>query len=102
MIETGYNCGQLYLLFNRGTTNTKMTRRKNAHKEVRETIMKSLIYCCLEHVDVALDDVVDETGEPPILNKVERENELSTGCEYCQNQAIYVVGNTHSDTICGQ
>ncbi|GAA0334811.1 hypothetical protein GCM10008967_27030 [Bacillus carboniphilus] len=61
-----------------------------------------MVYSCLEHIDIALDDVVDETGEPPILNKIERESDLSTTCEYCQNPAIYVVANTHSDTICGQ
>lgn len=64
--------------------------------------MKTLIHCCLEHVDLALDDVVDETGEPPILTQIEDEKGLSTNCEYCQNHAIYIVANTHSDTICGQ
>jgi CxxH/CxxC protein (TIGR04129 family) len=52
---------------------------------------KVVIYCCEEHVELALDIYVDESGTFPELNKVE--NQLSTGCEYCDKQAIYVVGN---------
>jgi CxxH/CxxC protein (TIGR04129 family) len=52
-----------------------------------------MIYCCEEHVDMALDTVVMEHETYPILNKVAEEKQLSTACEYCQNHAIYVVGN---------
>lgn len=50
------------------------------------------IYCCGEHVDIALDTVVDELGALPILSKLEGDN-LSTMCEFCQMTAIYVVAN---------
>lgn len=53
---------------------------------------KKMIYCCEEHVDLAIDMIVDEFETFPLLSKVEVE-ELSTACEYCQNKAIYVVAN---------
>jgi CxxH/CxxC protein (TIGR04129 family) len=52
----------------------------------------NMIYCCEEHVDLAIDTVVDEFETFPTLLKVEG-NELSTTCEYCRNDAIYMVGN---------
>ncbi|MEW9122012.1 MAG: CxxH/CxxC protein [Thermotaleaceae bacterium] len=51
-----------------------------------------MIYCCDEHVDLALDSVVDEFETFPILSKVGVDN-LSTGCEYCSNAATYIVAN---------
>ncbi|MDZ5471682.1 CxxH/CxxC protein [Bacillus sp. 31A1R] len=51
-----------------------------------------MIYCCEEHVDLAIDTIVDEFETFPELSKVE-EKDLSTGCEYCRNAAIYVVAN---------
>lgn len=51
-----------------------------------------MIYCCEEHVDLAIDTVVDEFETFPILSKISEE-QLSTTCEYCQNPAIYVVAN---------
>jgi CxxH/CxxC protein (TIGR04129 family) len=50
-----------------------------------------MIYCCEDHVELALDVIVDESGSFPELNKVE--NKLSTTCEYCQKEAVYIVGN---------
>jgi len=54
--------------------------------------VKILIYCCEEHVDLALDMVVDEHETFPVLEKVDVDN-LSTTCEFCQNNAVYVVAN---------
>ena len=51
-----------------------------------------MIYCCEDHVELALDMVVDEHETFPILEKV-AVDKLSTGCEFCQNTAVYVVGN---------
>ncbi|WP_075983337.1 CxxH/CxxC protein [Bacillus massilinigeriensis] len=53
-----------------------------------------MIYCCEEHVDIALDTIVDEYETFPNLSKIEEENKLSTTCEYCQNPAVYVVANS--------
>lgn len=51
-----------------------------------------MIYCCEEHVEIALDEVVDEYETYPVLSKVDVDN-LSTSCEYCQNAAVYIVAN---------
>ncbi|MFE8697674.1 CxxH/CxxC protein [Cytobacillus sp. FJAT-53684] len=52
-----------------------------------------MIYSCEEHVDVAIDTVVDEYETFPQLSKISEDNKLSTACEYCQNPAIYMVAN---------
>ena len=52
-----------------------------------------ILYCCEEHVDMALDEVVYECETYPILTSVADEENLSTACEYCQNRAIYIVAN---------
>lgn len=55
--------------------------------------MSKKIYSCEEHIDRALDDAVDDgEGLPPEMSKIE-EDPLSTTCEYCQNDATYVVAN---------
>lgn len=51
-----------------------------------------MIYCCLEHVDVALDMTVDEHEVAPVLEEIE-DKSLSTGCEFCQKPAAYLVKN---------
>ena len=48
------------------------------------------IYSCAEHIDVALDEYVDECELPPAMEKIE--SELSTTCAYCSERATYVVG----------
>ncbi|UII55929.1 CxxH/CxxC protein [Cytobacillus spongiae] len=52
-----------------------------------------MVYCCEEHVEVALDTIVDEYETFPQLAKIEEEEKLSTTCEYCRNPATYVVSN---------
>ena len=59
------------------------------------------IMSCLEDVELALEQIIDDTQEPPIIEKLAEEEQLSTRCEYCRNQALYVVTNIHSDTQCG-
>ena len=51
-----------------------------------------MIYSCEDHVEIALDEVVDEYGTFPVLTKIDVDNS-STPCEYCQNNAVYVVAN---------
>lgn len=51
-----------------------------------------MIYACEEHVEIALDDIVDEYLTSPVLTKIPVDN-LSTTCEYCQNPAVYLVAN---------
>jgi CxxH/CxxC protein (TIGR04129 family) len=52
-----------------------------------------MIYCCKEHVELALDVVVDEYEVAPELKEFTQENELLITCEYCNNPAIYMVAN---------
>ncbi|KKB37437.1 CxxH/CxxC protein [Bacillus thermotolerans] len=49
-----------------------------------------MIHCCQEHVELALDIVVDEYETAPKIEKLESEQAT---CEYCQNKAEYVVAN---------
>jgi CxxH/CxxC protein (TIGR04129 family) len=60
-----------------------------------------MIKACEEHVDLAIDVMVDEEEVAPEINLLTEKEKLLTICEYCQNKAIYVVSNAHSDTICG-
>lgn len=50
-------------------------------------------YCCLEHVELALDVVVDEFEVAPFLKELSEAEKLSTICDFCKNKAAYVVGN---------
>lgn len=50
-----------------------------------------IIYACEEHIELALDVVVDETEKPPIVNKLSDEKQLSTMCTYCKRNAMYEV-----------
>ncbi len=52
-----------------------------------------MIYCCKEHVELALDIIVDEHETAPKLEELETASELPTPCEFCKNVAEYVVGN---------
>jgi CxxH/CxxC protein (TIGR04129 family) len=47
--------------------------------------------CCEEHVDLAIDIVVDETELAPVMVKLEAEKHLSTTCDFCNEQAIYKI-----------
>jgi CxxH/CxxC protein (TIGR04129 family) len=53
-----------------------------------------MIYCCTEHVELAMDVIVDEYEVAPNLKMIEGNNEkLSTTCEYCGNKPMYIVSN---------
>ena len=69
---------------------------RKREKKRRRRMLK--IYCCLEHIELALDDLVNETEMPPQLEQIEAEDQLSTTCEYCQKPSAYVVSNDYSHT----
>ncbi|MDQ6595313.1 CxxH/CxxC protein [Bacillus salipaludis] len=73
-----------------------MTDWFKVKNKVRENIFQrvklEMIYCCEEHVDIALDTVVNEHETFPLLTKLDVDN-LSTSCEYCRNSAVYIVAN---------
>ena len=52
-----------------------------------------MIYCCREHVELALDIIVDEHETAPVLEELKEDAKLSTGCEYCEKPAVYIVAN---------
>lgn len=52
-----------------------------------------MIYCCKEHVEMALDEVVDQYEVAPVLKELTEEERLSTTCAYCTEQPAYVVAN---------
>jgi CxxH/CxxC protein (TIGR04129 family) len=49
------------------------------------------IMCCMEHVELALDIIVDEYECAPIIHNVESDQNTAETCEYCQNEATYIV-----------
>lgn len=50
-----------------------------------------MYYCCEDHVDLALDIIVDEKELAPIMEKLDQEKQLSTTCNFCTEQAIYKI-----------
>ncbi len=50
-----------------------------------------MYFCCEEHVELALDIVVDETELAPVMEKLEQEIQLSTSCNFCEDKAIYKI-----------
>ena len=51
------------------------------------------MYCCEDHIDLAIDMFVDENEIAPIIEKVDENNKLSTICWLCKNPAVYIVGS---------
>jgi CxxH/CxxC protein (TIGR04129 family) len=51
------------------------------------------MYCCEEHIELAIDMYVDEKELAPEIEKIENNSKLSTSCELCTNPAVYIVGN---------
>ncbi|MDF2607395.1 MAG: hypothetical protein K0S34_1591 [Bacillales bacterium] len=51
------------------------------------------IKCCEEHADLAIDVIVDELGVAPKITKLNEVEKLSTACEYCSENAVYIVSN---------
>lgn len=52
-----------------------------------------MIYCCKEHVEMALDEVVDKYEVAPVMKELKEEEQLSTTCAYCNEKAVYIVAN---------
>lgn len=58
------------------------------------------IYSCEEHIDEVLDDWVYEVETVPEFTLVDKSGNLWITCGYCENRAIYMVGNECSGTKC--
>jgi CxxH/CxxC protein (TIGR04129 family) len=48
-------------------------------------------FACEEHIELAMDIVVDEYEAAPIIEKVREEEQLSTTCSYCEKPAVYTI-----------
>ena len=48
-----------------------------------------VIICCKDHAELAIDIIVDEFETPPVVELLTENDELSTGCEYCDNKGAY-------------
>ncbi|WP_100405856.1 CxxH/CxxC protein [Bacillus solitudinis] len=46
---------------------------------------------CEEHIDLAMDIVIDEHEAAPIIEKYTAEETLSTVCNFCAEPAIYQI-----------
>lgn len=51
------------------------------------------MYCCEDHVELAIDMYIDTYEEAPNIHKIKDNHSLSTACELCGKTAIYIVGN---------
>jgi CxxH/CxxC protein (TIGR04129 family) len=45
---------------------------------------ENIIYTCLEHIEMALDDFVNELEVAPAMEKCDDRN-----CDYCNNKSAY-------------
>ena len=50
------------------------------------------MYCCEDHIELAIDMYVDEKETAPEIEKIEQSGKLSTTCQLCEKQALYIVG----------
>lgn len=51
------------------------------------------IKSCENHIGHALDVFVGNEKDFPIMDKISEEEKLSTKCDFCDEQAEYIVGN---------
>ncbi|MFP3125572.1 MULTISPECIES: CxxH/CxxC protein [Bacillaceae] len=51
------------------------------------------IACCQEHVELALDIIVDEFEVAPVIHNVINSGDEKKPCEYCQHDAKYIVSS---------
>ena len=54
----------------------------------KKTVEKKV---CKEHVEIALDIIVDETGEYPLLEELSTSEHVT--CEFCEADATYIVSS---------
>ncbi|WP_071435417.1 CxxH/CxxC protein [Bacillus kwashiorkori] len=55
--------------------------------------MDKEIYCCEEHVEIALDVVVNECETFPNIELLKQEKLSTATCEYCGKLPVYIVSN---------
>ena len=50
-----------------------------------------MYFCCDEHIELAIDSIVDEEEVAPVLEKLNCNEQFSTGCSFCEEEAKYKV-----------
>ncbi|MDQ0257595.1 CxxH/CxxC protein (TIGR04129 family) [Evansella vedderi] len=50
-----------------------------------------MYYSCIEHIEVAMEEVIDESGMPPELTFIDEKLKSSTTCSFCNEQAKYKI-----------
>lgn len=55
--------------------------------------LKMKKYSCETHIDYALDMLVAETEQFPMMDFLTEDEKLSTTCSYCDEQATYIVSS---------
>ncbi|WP_245308284.1 CxxH/CxxC protein [Halalkalibacter urbisdiaboli] len=50
---------------------------------------KPMYHACEEHIELAMDIIIDEHEAAPIIEKYTEEKSLSTVCSFCEKPAIY-------------
>lgn len=66
----------------------KLQQEKNSVEGVID-----MIYCCAEHVEWALEEIINGTEMAPEFRQIDIGHLSTTTCEYCGKPAAYVVGN---------
>ena len=51
------------------------------------------MYCCDEHIDRAIDEMLDLHPLPPSIENVSDEEQLHLKCHFCDDRPIYCVKN---------
>ncbi|HWO95637.1 CxxH/CxxC protein [Fictibacillus gelatini] len=50
-------------------------------------------FCCHTHVDIAMEEIIDECEVAPVVELLTENDKLSTSCSYCEETPIYKVSN---------
>ncbi|WP_078556353.1 CxxH/CxxC protein [Bacillus alkalicellulosilyticus] len=48
-------------------------------------------FACHEHVELAMEHIIDECEAAPAIEKVDNNSNLSTTCSFCTSPALYIV-----------
>ncbi|THG90811.1 hypothetical protein AJ85_08690 [Alkalihalobacillus alcalophilus ATCC 27647 = CGMCC 1.3604] len=62
-------------------------------KRIKEGTDKMKLMACQEHVELAMEMIIDEKEVAPNIEILTKDQDLSTVCEFCQNEAKYSVSN---------
>ncbi|MDR4196712.1 CxxH/CxxC protein, partial [Bacillus cereus] len=47
------------------------------------------VTCCLEHVEIVFDIIVDECEDAQVIHNMDNTEKEKKTCEFCKNEATY-------------